>query len=161
MIVVRNPRFFWSGVIYVGVGAAALAVAFQYPMGTTMRMGPGYFPALLSALLLLVGAACMGKSLFVEGESISAFAFKPLILVLLACAAFGLLLESFGVVLALAALMLLAASASSKFGFDRITALGLCGFIAFCVGVFVLGLGVPLPLFGSQIEPIVAAIIRG
>ncbi len=40
----KNPRDFWTGVIYVAVGAGAVVLARDYGLGTALRMGPAYFP---------------------------------------------------------------------------------------------------------------------
>jgi hypothetical protein len=44
-----------SGVIFVGIGAIALTIARDYPMGSALRMGPGYFPNVLGGILILFG----------------------------------------------------------------------------------------------------------
>ena len=62
---------------------------------------------------------------------------------------FGVLLPRAGLVAALLALALLSASASSYFRFDPRAAAGLALLIAFCALVFVVALGVPLPLRGA------------
>ena len=51
--------------------------------------------------------------------------------------------------IALLVLVLMCASASEKFSFDTKAIAGLVGLVAFCVLVFVKGLGVPMPLLGS------------
>lgn len=42
--VIRSPRDFWAGVLYAGFGAAAVLIARDYGLGSSSRMGPGYFP---------------------------------------------------------------------------------------------------------------------
>jgi hypothetical protein len=66
---IKNPKDFWSGVMFVGVGAFFLvwAVA-NYQMGTAVRMGPAYFPVLLGGLLAALGAVVLMGS-FVIGAS--------------------------------------------------------------------------------------------
>ena len=39
----RNKDF-WAGLMFVATGAAAMFIARNYPFGSTLRMGPGYFP---------------------------------------------------------------------------------------------------------------------
>jgi hypothetical protein len=66
---IKNLKDFWSGVMFVGVGAFFLiwAVA-NYQMGTAVRMGPAYFPVLLGGLLAVLGAIVLMGS-FVIGAS--------------------------------------------------------------------------------------------
>ncbi len=40
----RSNKDFWAGLMFAGTGAAAMFIARNYPFGTTLRMGPGYFP---------------------------------------------------------------------------------------------------------------------
>jgi hypothetical protein len=45
-----------------GVGALGIFMAQDYPMGTALRMGPGYFPIVLSATLILFGSTASYKA---------------------------------------------------------------------------------------------------
>ncbi|HYI71960.1 MAG TPA: hypothetical protein VEX87_19525, partial [Skermanella sp.] len=82
----------------------------------------------------------------------------PLSLVLGACALFGALLQTAGLIAALLALVLVSASASRRFGFDWTAVAGLAALIAFCSLIFVGGLGVPMPLAGSWLKPFLAGL---
>jgi len=37
---IRNPKDFWSGVMFFAVGVLAVLVARDYPLGSALRMGP-------------------------------------------------------------------------------------------------------------------------
>ena len=150
MSVIKNPKDFWTGVIYVVFGGAAFFIARDYGMGSASRMGPGYFPTVLSALLMLFGVVAIVRSFLVPGEAIGKFAIKAGILILAAVVLFGFLLPRAGFIVALLVLCLVSASASEKFSLKDWKAIaGLIGLIVFCVLVFVKGLGVPMPLLGS------------
>ena len=152
---VQSPKDFWTGLIYLAVGAAVILIARDYSFGTACRMGPGYFPLVLSGLLLVFGVVAVVRSFIVPrraGRRLRPG--RPLVLVLGRdgrCSA--LLLSTPGLVIALLALVLMSAAASEKFRFDWRAALGLVGLVVFCSLVFVKGLGVPMPLFGSWLEP--------
>jgi hypothetical protein len=105
-------------------------------------MGPGYFPTVLSSLLMLFGVIAIVRSFIVPGEPIGTFAWKAALLVLLATLLFGFLIIRGGLIAALLALVLVSASASDKFKFDWKATLGLVLLVAFCSLVFVKGLGV-------------------
>ncbi|WP_413757962.1 tripartite tricarboxylate transporter TctB family protein, partial [Vibrio vulnificus] len=62
----KDLRDFWAGLLYLIIGAAALYMAADYEMGTAISMGPGYFPKVLSGLLILIGAASLVRSFIVE-----------------------------------------------------------------------------------------------
>jgi hypothetical protein len=145
----RNPRDFWAGLIYLALGMAVVWVGRSYAQGTTTRMGPGYFPSVLGAILILFGAISVARSFLRTGEKISAIAWKPLTLILGATVLFGLLLERAGLLFALPALIVVSAFASRHSPFDLTSIVALIGIVAFCVLVFVKGLGVPMPLLGS------------
>jgi putative tricarboxylic transport membrane protein len=158
---VQNPKDFWTGMIYLAVGAGVIFIARNYSVGTASRMGPGYFPLALSGLLIIFGLASVVRSFIVPGEPIGAFAWKPMVLVLGATALFGALISTLGLVIALLALVLVSAAASEKFRFDWRAVLGLVALIIFCSLVFVKGLGVPMPLFGPWLEPLLGSGIAG
>ena len=158
---VQNPKDFWTGLIYLAVATAVFIIARNYSTGTASRMGPGYFPLALAGLLTIFGVVAVARSFFVPGEPIGAFAWKPLVLVLVGTALFGALVGTLGLVVALLALVLTSAAASEKFRFDWRAALGLVALIAFCSLVFVKGLGVPMPLFGPWLEPLLGSGIAG
>src|SRR5713226_8433114 len=50
-ISIRSPRDFYAGLIFLLFGALAAYIARDYPIGSAVRMGPGYFPYLLGILL--------------------------------------------------------------------------------------------------------------
>jgi predicted membrane protein len=116
-------------------------------MGQAVRMGPGYFPTFLGGLLCLVGAACMLRSLRLDGTPVEKLAFKPLILVAVSVLVFGLLARNAGLVAALATSILISSMASSQFT-ARTTALTIVLLTAFCYLVFIKGLGLPIPVIG-------------
>ena len=67
-ISIRSPRDFCAGLIFLFFGALAAYIARDYPMGSAVRMGPGYFPYLLGILLALLGMVICIKSLMIHGE---------------------------------------------------------------------------------------------
>jgi putative tricarboxylic transport membrane protein len=66
---IKSPKDFWSGLMFVGSGLFFMlwAVA-HYQMGTAVRMGPAYFPAVLGGLLAVLGAVVFAESLLVQPE---------------------------------------------------------------------------------------------
>jgi len=145
---IRSQQDFGAGLLYAAFGLAALLMARDYGMGTASRMGPGYFPTALGALLLLTGIASVVRSFFRDGKPIGAVAWKGAALVTAATVLFGLLLRPAGLVPALVALILVGASASSRFRFEWRAGALMLALIAFCALVFVKGLGLPVPLLG-------------
>ena len=146
---IKSPKDFWTGVLYAGCGGVAFMISRDYSFGSAGRMGPGYFPSVLSCLLIGFGALALLRGLRQEGAGFGGFAWKQALIVLAAIAAFGYLLPRAGLLIALLVLLFGSASASVRFRFEiRATLLAL-GLIAFCALVFVKGLGLPMSLFGT------------
>src|SRR3954470_11588494 len=149
MLRIRNPRDFWAGAFYVALALAVFWFGSGLALGTSARMGPGYFPTVLGAILALLGLASIVRSFLRPGEGIEPIAWKPLTLILGAIVLFGLLLDRVGAVLAFAVLIVVSAVAS-RYSRPNAASIGaLVGIVLFCVLVFVKGLGVPMPLLGS------------
>jgi hypothetical protein len=146
---IRNPRDFWAGAIYLALAIVVIWIGRNYQKGTSARMGPGYFPTALGAILAIFGVVSIGRSFIRAGEAISAFAWRPLALVLGSVVLFGLLLPTAGVIVALTCLIVVGALASRNTRLDVTSVAALIGIVAFCVTVFVKGLGVPMPLLGT------------
>src|SRR5438132_234484 len=52
---IRNNRDVWAGAMLIVTGAASVIIARDYAFGTSLRMGPGYFPWVWGGLLVLFG----------------------------------------------------------------------------------------------------------
>ena len=78
----KDLRDFWAGLLYLIIGTAALYMAGDYEMGTAISMGPGYFPKVLSGLLIAIGAISLIRSFIVEGEPLQGFPFLKIIYVI-------------------------------------------------------------------------------
>lgn len=140
------------GSFFVIVGLAAFLMALQYPIGTANRMGPGYFPVIVSALLGLTGAAILLRGRIGATALVDPARWKPLAIVLAAIIIFGLLIERLGLPLSTFVLILLAATASIRFALNWRAAAGAAAIAALCGVVFVRLLGLPIPMFGSWLQ---------
>jgi hypothetical protein len=144
---IRSIKDFWSGLIYIFFGSSAIILGRDYGMGTALKMGPAYFPALLGVLLVLVGAISILRSFFIHGTPIGDIAFKGLTLVVASVILFGMTVRGAGLAIALPLLVIVSAAASSRFRWGWTLAIAV-GLTLFCVVVFIKGLGVPLPVIG-------------
>lgn len=145
---IRSSKDFWSGAIYIFLGSSAIFIAHDYAMGTAVKMGPAYFPTILGGLLVAIGAISVIRSFIVRGTPIGAFTIKGLSFVIVSTVVFGLTVRGAGLAVALPALVILSAYGSTRFRW-RPTIVMAVGLTIFCVLVFIKGLGVPLPIFGS------------
>ncbi len=143
----RNPKDLWSGIVFVGAGLFFLLVGQGYDLGTARRMGPGYFPTVLSILLILVGLGVLARGLLRDGGPIGALAIRPAILVVGSTVAFGLLVRGAGLLPASLLLVAVSAFASPAFKWKEAVFLAV-GLAVFCILVFTRGLGLPIPVIG-------------
>src|SRR5262245_5607916 len=102
---IRAPSDFWCGLLFVTIGVAFAVLAQNYRFGTAARMGPGYFPTLLGALMALLGLTLAVPAFARDGEGVQRFHLRPFLFLLLAIAAFGLGLAYLGLAAAIAALV--------------------------------------------------------
>ena len=143
---IKSPRDFWAGLMFLGIGSffAVWALA-NYQMGTAVRMGPAYFPAVLGGLLAFLGVLTLLESLAMEGPPVARFNFRPLILISGACVAYGYLMKPLGLILATAALVFIAAFGGHEFKWKEVVILYVA-LIVFSILVFVKGLTLPFPI---------------
>ena len=73
---IRNPKDFGAGILYIAFGAVGYFIALDYGFGQASRMGPGYFPSVLSALLMVFGLMAVIRSFIKPGEPLGGFAWK-------------------------------------------------------------------------------------
>jgi hypothetical protein len=144
----RSPKDFGAGLLYVALGGTAVIMARAYDFGTAERMGPGYFPSLIGGCLILIGVASILRSSIVLGDGVSAFAWRPFILIGASVVLFAAALPRLGLIPALAILLLVAALARPAARLSLMGAGAAALLIAFCALVFVKGLGLSMPLFG-------------
>jgi hypothetical protein len=150
---VRRKSDFFSGLIFFVIGAAAVTMGLDYPLGTARNMGPGGFPVIIASLLALCGLVLFGRAFTGTEEEPIKIAPLPLLLVSGGIAVFALVLMGAGLVLATMALVLLSSAASGRF--RPVSALLLAvGLAVGCTAGFVYGLGQILPVFGRWFTPL-------
>ncbi|HEX6267461.1 MAG TPA: tripartite tricarboxylate transporter TctB family protein [Burkholderiales bacterium] len=144
---ITSPRNFWAGLMFLAFGLffAVWAVT-NYQMGTAVRMGPAYFPAVLGGLLAFLGLVVLSMSMTVEGPRVDTFHFRPLLLILGANVVYGYAMKPLGLVLATGLLVFISALGGHEFKWKEVTLLYVF-LIVFSVLVFVKGLTLPFPLW--------------
>ena len=135
------------GLAFIATGLFFIWQAASLEIGTAFRMGPGYFPLVLAAILTLLGIVVLVQATRVEGEPMGPIALRGILFILPAPIFFGLTVRGLGFVPALFCTALIAAFASQKM--TPIAAVILSATLtAFSVAVFSYGLGLPFQLFG-------------
>jgi len=143
---IRNPKDFWAGLLFVAVGVAAIVIAGNYPLGTAARMGPGYFPRMLGLLLVALGALLALRGTRIAGAPLARLQWRPTAIVLGSVVLFGAIVNHAGLVLSTVLLIVLASAASREFRPRESLVAGIF-LAALAVGVFVIGLQLLLPIW--------------
>jgi len=146
---IKSQPDFYCGVMFIVVGIAFAWGATNYNVGDAARMGPGYFPLMLGALMALVGMAVAFKALghSTDPEKIGKWAWRPLIYIIAANVVFGVLLAglrtislpAFGLIVAIYALTFIASMAQAEWKFRTTlllaTALAIGSYLVFVVAL--------------------------
>ncbi|MBI4272141.1 MAG: tripartite tricarboxylate transporter TctB family protein [Candidatus Rokubacteria bacterium] len=127
------------------MGAGGLLLGRDLPVGTGLSMGAGYVPRAISALLILVGAVVACRSLSRAPALIGRVRLRPLIVVLIAMASFGLAIERLGLPAAVVATVLIGGLADRR-SRPRELVLLAAALAVFAVLVFVVALDLPIPV---------------
>lgn len=145
---IHNPKDFYSGLLFFVVGLAFAIGATNYPIGTAVRMGAGYFPLILGGLMAVLGLIILLGSVRAtnKGEGIGTFAFTPLLLVLGAIVLFGVLVQPLGLIPATVLLVVVGALGGGEFHLKEVIILAVV-LVAMAVGIFYYGLGLPFHLW--------------
>ena len=145
---VRNQRDFWSAAMFVVFGLLFIVWSMDYQFGTAQRMGPGYFPTVLGALLIGLGVL-VGLPTVKAGSvatQVEKIGWRGLLVILGAVVLYAVLLPRLGFVAALVVLVILSAMASEEFAWREtlisVAVLGVCSYL-----VFVRGLDLQFPVW--------------
>jgi len=145
----KQNRDFLAGLMFIVIGAGAMFMARDYPFGSALRMGPGYFPTVLGGLVVLGGIVVFIEGLVKPQNIGRTWSVRALIILPLSALVFGLLMEHAGFVAAVFLLCMLAALASPEFHLKEQVILAAA--LTFgCVSLFIWGLGLPYPLFAGH-----------
>ena len=164
---IKSDQDFWAGLMFIGFGLFFIVFALGtpefidrivggkliagYQMGSSVRMGPAYFPVMLGGLLAVLGLIVLFESIIVEGPKVAKFHFRPLIFIALSSLAFAYLLKPLGLVLASVILIFICAYGGHEFKWKEVAIMSVV-LAVFSVIVFVKGLSLPFPVCPDFIE---------
>jgi hypothetical protein len=148
MIKIRNPKDFWSGMMFLAFGGAGMWMAKAFSFGTAARMGPAYFPTVIGGMLVTFGLFIGLRGLVVNGESVGRFHFKTLSLILASIALFGLTLQYLGLFCAVLTLVVIASMGGHEFKLREAIINSAC-LAAGSVALFVFALKLQIPIWPS------------
>ena len=149
---IKNLQDFWSGIFFIALGLLAIYLSRNYPMGSALQPGPGYFPTWLGAIMTGFGAIIAGLSFKLEAETdqrlaLREWGLRPWLVLPITLALYAMLMEAdFGFVPSLIVLIVGCALAHKDVHWTETILLSI--FVtAGAVAIFVYGLGLPYRLF--------------
>ena len=143
---ITSPEDFWSGIMFVAFGALAIYIAQDYPMGSAMRMGPGYFPTGIGIALIALGLMIGASGFRSKGEPIGAFPWRAMLFLAVGFASFAWGIDHLGFIISLAILIFLASLAGREYRWKEVLLLAVI-LITGCWAIFIYALELPFPLF--------------
>ncbi len=136
---------FLSGLMFIVFGLAALYFGQKLALGTTVRMGPGYVPRMLSLIMLGLGLLICIVALVAGSEPVEKPKWKPITLVTIGVVCFALLFERAGLLPALIVLILIASLAGEEFKLVEVIG-NMIVLAILCTLVFKVGLGMNITI---------------
>ncbi|MBC7800727.1 MAG: tripartite tricarboxylate transporter TctB family protein [Gemmatimonadaceae bacterium] len=141
-----NARDVAAGTLLLVLAAIGLWLNQAHGLGTARRMGPGYLPMLVFWVQIALGALVLGIGLFNGPDGLEEWPWREQMVILAAICVFGLLLERGGLMLSIAATVVIASFADRE---QR--PLGVLGTVAFlmvlCWWVFIQQLQIRVPMW--------------
>lgn len=139
------------GGLLIAIGLFFAIQSLSLDLGTAFRMGPGYFPFVLSVILTVLGFIIFAQALRVEGEATGLIAWRGMLFILPAPVVFGLTVRGLGFVPALFLAAFIACFASQRMRPVGALVISTCITI-FSVVVFSYALGLPFERFGPWLR---------
>ena len=143
----KGLKDFLAGLIFIGLGAAFAIGALAYPLGSALRMGPGYIPVALGGVLVLLGLLVIVEGFFAEGGELGPTPWRAIVLILASIFFFGLMVRRLGLAPTLFIAAFIASFSSREMRLLPALAIALA-LTVFCILIFVKALGLPVQLFG-------------
>ncbi len=141
-----------SGAMFVAFGTFFTLEAMKYEFGTPFRMGPGFMPVVLGGILVALGIAVAAKGMGKPDEDAPpAWPWRGLVLVLGVIAFFAATVRGLGFIPVVAITSFVTAISSTRN--TALSALVIAiGLTVLCYLIFVVGLGMIVPLFGPWLR---------
>lgn len=147
---IKGAQDFAAGLLFITVGLVALWIGADYPLGTLQRPGTGVLPRILSWCLVGTGGLLWVKAVLADGPALTRWAWRPLLMITLATVAFALLVDRAGLVVAMLVSMTLAALGTPETRWREYALFSIL-MLVIGVGMFIYGLGMPIPIFPREL----------
>lgn len=156
---IKSGQDLLTGLLFLVIGAGALWIGADYPMGTSQRPGTGVLPYILSWCLIGTGALLLLKSAIIEGPELTGWAWRPIVMVTLATVAFALLIDQYGLVLTMLVSMTLAALGTPETRWLEYSMFAVI-MVVIAIAMFIKGLGMPISIWPTQVPGWLAPVLE-
>lgn len=149
-----NLKDLGAGALFVFVGAVYGSIAwFGLPIGVALNMGPGYFPVVLSGILIILGLAIVRRGFIdVEGRApFGAVPWRGVVLLSLATVLFAAFSEKLGLLPAVFLTAFISTLSNPKVRILNSLVSSIC-IALFCTAVFGYGIRLPMPVIGPWLR---------
>ena len=134
-----------SGALVTALGLLGLAASWDLERGVLRQMGPGYLPATVSWLIIAGGVVMIAAALLKPGKPLPDFQVRPLAMISLGLALFGMTIDSLGIIVAIVILIVVCGFASPITRFWEMVVLAICLALGSAfIFVQLLGLAIPI-----------------
>lgn len=134
-----------SGLLVTALGLLGLAASWELERGALRQMGPGYLPAAVSWLIIAGGLVMTAIAMLKPGKALPDFQFRPVAVISVGLALFGLTIDSLGIIVAIVLLIVVCGFASPITRFWETLLLAVCLALASAL-IFVQLLGLAIPI---------------
>ena len=142
-----RSRDFATGLIFAAVGLGFAVAGSDYGIGTSRRMGPGYFPVMIGGAMALIGVVLVARAVLTASNDALAYVprlhLRPLLALTASVVTFALTINRFGIIAACLCCVLIAGLASERTRWSE-TVLVAAAMAVFSAVVFVQLLGLPM-----------------
>ncbi len=149
MVRIKSPQDFGAALVFILFGLGGIYFGYDLRWGSAARMGPGYFPLVLSGCIIAIGVVIGARALIFDGPSVERFQIRPLGLLIIASLIFGYLIEEIGLAISGVLMILVATYAGREARLKEAVILALA-LTAFSIIVFVWALGQSLPVWTGR-----------
>lgn len=144
---IRGPKNLFAGLVFLAVAALFGVSASWLSLGTAARMGPGYFPMMVSGALGILGLLVAVEGILRKDDYPEGFSFRGIVFVAASVLAFAGAIQPLGLVPAVAVTSFLLSLADRDFRLVPSLAAALA-LSLFSWAVFSWALSLPWPAFG-------------
>jgi putative tricarboxylic transport membrane protein len=156
---VKSGQDLATGILFILVGAAALWIGADYPMGTAQRPGTGVLPYILSWCLIGTGGLLLIKAAYSVGVPITGWSWRPILAVTAGTVVFGLMIDDYGLVATMIVSMAICALGTHETRWFEFTVFTVIMIVS-SWALFIWLLGMPIRTWPGNLPPFLNSFLQ-